>query len=562
MTTMSLKRRIYAPLAGAVALLLGTALVLLLAMRERDLREAREQDRVAVERLVENDAAGRTRMMEGVLAGLLADPELEAAFRSRDRARLFAAAAPLFDGLREQRSITRLSFIGPGRDVVLRVHQPDRFDDRIDRELMREAERTQAIATGLELGVLPGLPARRLVAPWRRDGELLGYIELGDEIGGLAGQIRAVLGLHAFLVLDKERITRGVWESQMRAAGRTLAWDRYERVVLVDGTLPLPPPELDARFVAMGVPGQAQVVSANVDGSPYQGEAIALVDAGRQMIGELVFLRDRRRMLAAFNRGLAGFVMLFVLTGLALWLGLRRVVQKHVLRPLQELRGVTEGAGRGQLVETLLAERGDEMGDLGRAVNRLIGELRASQDESTREIVDATHDAVVIADMSGVIVGWNSRAEAIFGWSREEALGMTLTESVIPEDQHAPHLAGMRRFREGGTGPMVNRRVELTARRRTGELFPAEVTVTPIQAADGVTLAAFIRDITDRREAERAFRISEERFRRLVETANVVPWEASSRTTRVTYAASRGATRFSPDRLVRGGVLDPPGSLG
>ena len=51
----------------------------------------------------------------------------------------------------------------------------------------------------------------------------------------------------------------------------------------------------------------------------------------------------------------------------------------------------------------------------------------------------------------------------------------------------------------------------------------------PLRTGDELTLAAFIRDVTDRHEAEHALSTSEERFRRLLETANVVPWEAPTR---------------------------------
>lgn len=254
-----------------------------------------------------------------------------------------------------------------------------------------------------------------MVAPWRAPDRLLGYVEMGIDISNLTAVLRDALDLHAFVVLRKDVVSRAAWEAEMRALGRPAEWDRYPAVVLVDGTLRMPPRDLEERFAAMTEPGGAAVVSARLMGRPHQGQVFPLVEAGGRTLGEIVYLRDRSSLLAAFNRGAIGFTGVFLLVALALWIGLRRTIARHFVRPLQELLRVTEAAGRGDLAETLLAQRHDEMGDLGRAVNRLIGELRAVQEERTRKILDSAHDAVVTADASGVILGWNPAAETIFG---------------------------------------------------------------------------------------------------------------------------------------------------
>src|SRR5438045_5646042 len=101
-----LSRRIYLPLAAVVVALVGAVFVLLMVERTLELSEARALDRTDVERLMASDAAERNGVMEGVLVGLLANSDLQAAFRARDRARLFAIAAPLFEELRVERGIT------------------------------------------------------------------------------------------------------------------------------------------------------------------------------------------------------------------------------------------------------------------------------------------------------------------------------------------------------------------------------------------------------------------------------------------------------------------------
>ncbi len=96
----------------------------------------------------------------------------------------------------------------------------------------------------------------------------------------------------------------------------------------------------------------------------------------------------------------------------------------------------------------------------------------------TREIIAHALDVIVIVDESGYITDWNPRAETVFGRSREEAIGMTLFDSVIPPRHHEAHRIGMQRYLEHGEGPILNKRIESTGSDKQGREFPVELTVS------------------------------------------------------------------------------------
>jgi PAS domain S-box-containing protein len=123
--------------------------------------------------------------------------------------------------------------------------------------------------------------------------------------------------------------------------------------------------------------------------------------------------------------------------------------------------------------------------------------LRESE-KWVREIMAHALDAIIIADENGVITDWNPRAEVVFGWTRKEAIGMTLYETVIPAHHHGGHRRGMERFHETGEGPLIDQRTEISAMHKSGREFPVELGISPIRSGDSLAFSAFIRDITDR----------------------------------------------------------------
>ena len=140
----------------------------------------------------------------------------------------------------------------------------------------------------------------------------------------------------------------------------------------------------------------------------------------------------------------------------------------------------------------------------------------AAREHETRLILQSAHDAFVAIDQHGVITDWNEQAVATFGWTREEALGRLLAETIIPARHRAAHRHGVERFL--ATGESIGTRLELVACDRSGREFPVELTVSPLQTADGYVFFAFLHDISERKQAGELL----ERRRRQLEEAQAV----------------------------------------
>ncbi|MDQ3850143.1 MAG: PAS domain S-box protein [Actinomycetota bacterium] len=125
----------------------------------------------------------------------------------------------------------------------------------------------------------------------------------------------------------------------------------------------------------------------------------------------------------------------------------------------------------------------------------------AARERETRHILEAAQDAFVSIDERGSIVDWNHQAVATFGWTREEALGRPLVETIIPERYRDAHRCGVERFLASGEGRVLGRRLEMAALDRDGREFPVELTISPLQTTNGYTFYAFLHDITERHEA-------------------------------------------------------------
>ncbi len=136
--------------------------------------------------------------------------------------------------------------------------------------------------------------------------------------------------------------------------------------------------------------------------------------------------------------------------------------------------------------------------------------------ERTRAIVETALDGLITIDAGGVVTDWNSQTTAIFGWSREEALGQRLAGLIIPPRDREAHERGLRHFLATGETHILNRRIEVLALHRSGHEFPVELAISPVRIGDTIFFSAFIRDITQRRLAETKLKESEVRYRSVV----------------------------------------------
>jgi PAS domain S-box-containing protein len=213
--------------------------------------------------------------------------------------------------------------------------------------------------------------------------------------------------------------------------------------------------------------------------------------------------------------------------------------------------------------EPLLATL-DALGSLvGQFVERRRAEEEVRSSESRlRAMLEAALDAVVVMDDEGRVLGWNPAAEAIFGYTAEEAAGHDMAELIVPPSLRPRHRHGLERFRETERPVVLDRRLELTGMRRDGSEFPVELTITRIAVPGPPMFTGYLRDITERTTAVRELQASRAR---LVEVADAERKRiqrnlhdgAQQRLTAVLLQLARArAVEEGPDDALLGAAID------
>ncbi len=161
--------------------------------------------------------------------------------------------------------------------------------------------------------------------------------------------------------------------------------------------------------------------------------------------------------------------------------------------------------------------------DIGPA-KRMREALQAS-DDRYRMIINTAKDAYVSTDAWGTIWEWNQAAADLFGWSPEEVVGRSFIDTLVPPRLVDSSREGLIALLAGGEGASLRRTVEFAVVNREGHEFPVELTLWAVEDPAGMSFHVFIRDISERVEAEAALRMGRE----MAERANLAKSEFLSR---------------------------------
>ncbi|HEX9615579.1 MAG TPA: PAS domain S-box protein, partial [Bacteroidota bacterium] len=124
--------------------------------------------------------------------------------------------------------------------------------------------------------------------------------------------------------------------------------------------------------------------------------------------------------------------------------------------------------------------------------------LRSSE-ERKDAVLQSALDGVITIDHKGLILEFNPAAETMFGHKREDALQRDMADLIIPARFRDEHRRGIRRYLETGEGPILGRRIEMTAIRADGSEFLVELSIVAVGSEQPPVFTGFVRDITERR---------------------------------------------------------------
>jgi PAS domain S-box-containing protein len=453
----AIKLPILAPLFVAIAVLLAIFTLAIYRLQQQnitdDVRMRLDSSNRHFKRLLFADA-----QLIGETTYFVKDnTEIQNAWLARDRDKLLGLSAPIFEKLHRDYRITHLYFIDTNDTCFLRVHNPPRFGDHIERFTLESASGTVKPSWGIELGPY-GTFTLRVVQPWFVNNTLTGFVEFGEEIDHIAPQLKETLNIDLVFLIDKTFLARDSWEEGLKMTGHSGNWDLIPNCVIADSTIPSVPPE----FIKLaGLPHSEhrdQIFSAKLNDSTYRAGFIRLSDAAGREVGEILVIKNVSNELASLR------VLLVVIATLCFLIASALIsffyihiagIEKHIIETHASLATEIERRKNAEAdlrkhrddLEDIVIIRTAELQHTNAKLKEEIAERKKAEEELKSSLsllsasLESTADGILIVDRNGKLTRWNQKfvdmwkipEEVISTHDDEKTINYVLAQLAAPE---------------------------------------------------------------------------------------------------------------------------------
>ena len=316
-----LKTKILLPLSLVLGLLLSAFAYNGYINLQSEFSHDVERHLEGVQKLFEKQIESETELLSSILELVAKDERLQKAWTTKDRNSLLKLSAPLLKEMGTKHRITHFYFHNLDQTNFLRVYDPGRFGDVINRFTLLETVKTGQSSAGIELGKL-GTLTLRVVHPWKINGKIAGYIEMGEEIDHIVEKLHNILDVELYISIYKNFLKEENWKAGLRLLNRKNDWNFSPYAVIVSQSLKNVPQSLNI-FMQKGKHDYMEMATdlkLSINQQNYRVGVVPLFDAGEREIGDIILLYDVTAHLSSFNKTMLLVVSFSALAGLILFI--------------------------------------------------------------------------------------------------------------------------------------------------------------------------------------------------------------------------------------------------
>ncbi|MCK5523487.1 MAG: response regulator [Thiomargarita sp.] len=318
----NITKHILIPLSLTLFFLLTISIMGIYLLQRVHLNDEVEKRLKETEQLFKMKLDEEAKILESQINFLQFDKNIQNAYQVKDREALLHHAKPYFKVIRKKYQVTHFYFINMDKICFLRVHNPQRYGDTVPRFTLADTMRKDEPVYGIELGKF-GTFTLRLVYPWRINGSLIGYIELGKEIEHITLALKKILGVELFFLIKKSFLNRADWEEGLRMMGRVGDWTEFSQFVIIDKTMPTIPKAFKKLepLLSHSKDELKTLLNLTLNHKQYSGGFVPLIDAGNRKLGDIFVLNDvsKQEMAQEILLILLTMFSIFISSGLLLF---------------------------------------------------------------------------------------------------------------------------------------------------------------------------------------------------------------------------------------------------